>query len=70
MPGFVTSQRSTTALPKELPVLNTQVVGHQGIPDGAVYELDGGARFKLRNARWVPVVKRERKDGNAKKKGK
>lgn len=67
MAGFVARQLSKEPLPKDLPALSTTVNHPQGAgaPDGAVFETDGGQRFKLRHARWVKVVPRKAKTKKA-----
>jgi len=65
--GFVERQQaSREPLPKDLPPAMQVASNH---PDGALYETDDKQRFKLRHARWVKVIKRDRKQqGTAKRK--
>lgn len=55
--GFEVATRSKVELPSDLPGAQDAAGSH---PDGAIYRAEDGRRFRLRHARWVPVVARKR----------
>lgn len=57
MGAFEQKSVSQSTLPADVPSAQESASEH---PDGAIFKASDGKRFRLRHARWVPVVKRER----------
>ena len=62
--GFETKAIVASKLPSDVPDATAVSADH---PDGAVFRSEvTGERFRLRHARWVPIVQRQRKPSNGK----